>query len=377
MSITLSGILFIPLSLLVFLAAPRRLAQLAIIASVFAAAAVVNFNASFPVGLSPFFFTALLIAVHTVPGWLNGGFRIVLTKPLRRHLQMMVAFAGWAVFSAILFPLLFRGLPVDLARKGADTTYYNRLPLHWTLSNGGQAGYLLLDLVVILYLLQRVRARADLSEICNAFSWSGLIVVAAGAYQWLAHQAGLPFPAALFNSNAVWAQLANQQIDGIFRISATFNESSGAGAFLAAWISFEFVLGTSSAPSAWRHLCFALGGVLMVIATTSTTGYVTTAIMLLVILSRHALAPRRHRLNSAALLAAFIIISAAIVSAFALTSKGSTLLAGVMLDKARLGIFAPSDRHHNAQPGCLRRDLWTRRRPRLKPRHEPARIHCK
>jgi len=56
MSITLSGIIFIPLSLAVFLAGPRRLAQLAIIASVFAAAAVVNFGgASFPVGLSPFF----------------------------------------------------------------------------------------------------------------------------------------------------------------------------------------------------------------------------------------------------------------------------------------------------------------------------------
>ena len=231
MSMTLSGIIFIPLSLVVFLAAPCRLAQLAIVSSVFAAAAVVNSRRKLSCRPLAFFFHRASDRFSCVPGWLNGGFRIALAKPLRRHLQMMVAFAGWAVFSAILFPLLFRGLPVDLARKGADTTYYNRLPLHWSLSNGGQAGYLLLDLVVILYLLQRVRARADLGAICTAFSWSGLIVVAVGAYQWLAHQAGLPFPAALFNSNAVWAQLANQQIGGHFSDQCDFQRVFGRRRF--------------------------------------------------------------------------------------------------------------------------------------------------
>jgi hypothetical protein len=336
MSIPLSGMIFIPLSLVIFVFAPEHLPRLAIIAAIFAASAVVSFGgASFPVGISPFYFTALLIAVRCAPKWLNGGLHMPISKPLRHHVQIITGFTVWAGFSAFVLPLLFNGLPVDLARAGADSTYYSRMPLHWSLSNAGQAGYLVLDLIVVLYLMKHSESADTLERMYTAFSWSGLIVVAVGAYQWLAHRVGLPFPLQLFNSNPAWAELANQDIGGISRISATFNESSGAGAFLPAWLSFEFLLGTKSSPASLRHLIFALAGILMVIATTSTTGYVTTAAMLFIILFRSLFSSSQRGSVRAAVLAGLVLIAAYCL--FITTDHGSALLAEVMLDKYHSG----------------------------------------
>ncbi|MGH8338436.1 MAG: hypothetical protein ACRETL_16780, partial [Gammaproteobacteria bacterium] len=286
MSIPPSGIALIPLSFAIFFFAPQRLGQAAIVAAVFAAASVLNLGGgTFPVGIAPFYFIALLIAFRSIPKWLNYGLKAPMSEPLRRHLQALTAFVGWAALSAFLLPILFRGLPVDLGRAGPDATYYTRLPLDWSLSNAGQAGYLLLDLVVVLHLVEGTRTPADLRALSVSFSTSGLIVLAVGAYQFFAHHFGLPFPSELFNSNPAWAQLTGQDLDGASRISATFDESSGAGTFLAAWVSFELVLGVSHAANRWMHLVFALVGIAIVIGTTSTTGYITTAVMLLYILS--------------------------------------------------------------------------------------------
>jgi hypothetical protein len=75
----------------------------------------------------------------------------------------------------------------------------------------------------------------------------------------------------------------------------------------------------------------------MVIATTSTTGYLTTTIMLLIIFLRWTLTPRDARSNRPLVLAGFILIAGTAVTIFTLSGQGSTLVAGVMLDKAQSG----------------------------------------
>src|ERR1700735_3103771 len=145
MSIPLSGIVLLPLSLAIFFFAPRRLGQLAIIAAVFAAASVLNFaGGSFPVGIAPYYFIAILIAGRLLPKWLTDGLTFSANRPLVFYLRIVVAFVGWSVASAFVLPILFHGLPVDLGRAGPDATFYSRLPLQWSLSNAGQAGYLAL-----------------------------------------------------------------------------------------------------------------------------------------------------------------------------------------------------------------------------------------
>jgi hypothetical protein len=113
MSIPPSGIALAPLGLAIFFFAPHRLGHAAIFAAVFAAASVLNFgNGTFPVGIAPFYFIAFLIAVRSIPKWLNGGLNIPMSEPLRHHLQAVTAFVVWAALSAFLLPILFRGLPV-------------------------------------------------------------------------------------------------------------------------------------------------------------------------------------------------------------------------------------------------------------------------
>jgi hypothetical protein len=337
MSIPLSGIVLLPLSLLIFFFAPQRLGQLAIIAAVFAAASVLNFaGGSFPVGIAPYYFTAVLIAGRLLPKWLTDGLTFSANRPLVFYLRIVLAFVGWSVVSAFVLPILFHGLPVDLGRAGPDATFYSRLPLQWSLSNAGQAGYLALDAVVIIYLIEQTRTSADLGVLAAAFSFSGLLVVAVGAYQYVAHHFGLPFPSVFLNSNPAWAQLTSQDLNGTSRISATFDESSGAGSFLAAWTVFELTLGIKSVDHSWRHLIYALAGLTIVIGTTSTTGYITIAIMLTVMLARELIGSPRHR-SSVPAIATLGLITFAIVCVFLLTNEGYSLLCDVLLDKAQSG----------------------------------------
>jgi hypothetical protein len=337
MSIPLSGIILIPLSLAIFFFAPHRLGQFAIVAAVFAAASVLNFaGGSFPLGIAPYYFVAILIAVRLLPKWLKDGVTFSANQPLVVYLRIVLAFVGWSVVSAFLLPLVFHGLPVDLGRAGPDATFYSRLPLQWSLSNCGQAGYLSLDAIVIIYLIEETRTSPDLGALAAAFSLSGLIVIAVGAYQYIAHHFGLPFPSIFLNSNPAWAQLTSQDLNGTSRISATFDESSGAGSFLAAWTVFQLTLATRSGNHRWRHLLYTLAGLTIVIGTTSTTGYLTTAVMLMVMLARELIASdRRH--HSAHAIATLSLIALAIVCVFLLTNEGYSLLSNVLLDKARSG----------------------------------------
>jgi len=336
LTITASGWVFIPAGLLLFFRAPKQLCVWLVLVSVFAAASVIDIGTEgFPAGVSPYYFTALLIALRAMPKWLNGGLTFRRGDPVRPYLLVMAVFTGWASLSAFLFPLLFRGLPVDLARAGPDMTYYSRLPLHFSFSNAGQAGYLILNFIVITYFASHAAKPGHAKALAGAFSWSGVIALTVGAYQLLAHMTGLPFPDSLINSNPAWAHLAGQHLNGVWRISASFDEASGAGAFFATWTVFELVLSLSRDRSRSRHQFLALAGSLMVIGTTSTTGYVTLLTMVVLTVSSELLASfRKTRPTTPVLIAAAIAIIA-ITGAFLLTGDGSSLLRAVLWDKSQ------------------------------------------
>jgi hypothetical protein len=75
MTITAIGFIIIPLSLAIFVVRPRLLVPLAIVASVFQAASMIDMRGGdSAVGISPFFFVAILIALRFVPQYLMAGF---------------------------------------------------------------------------------------------------------------------------------------------------------------------------------------------------------------------------------------------------------------------------------------------------------------
>ncbi len=136
----------------------------------------------------------------------------------------------------------------------------------------------MLDFSVVLLFLRNAPRPGYMEGLIEAFTWSGLIVVAVGAYQLLAYRIGLPYPRAFLYSNPVWGQLAGESLAGWRRINATFPEASPAGDFLAMWSVFQLVLAARGGRRGGRHWWFALAGSFMVVNTTSTTGYVALAV---------------------------------------------------------------------------------------------------
>ena len=337
MQLTQTGIVLVPLTLLVFLLAPRRLGQWAIVVSAFGAASVLNIGGGFPVGVTPYFFAVALIAAGIVSRVLTGRLGLLSNEPIRGHVQALILFVGWAAASAVVLPVLFSGMPVDLGRASVNATYLHLIPLHWSFSNIGQAGYLVLDLCLVLLFLRNAPRPGYIDGLVEAFTWSGLIVVEVGAYQLLSYRISLPFPKAFLYSNPVWGQLAGENIGGWRRINATFPEASSAGDFLAMWSVFELVLAARGGRRGGRHWWFALAGSFMVVNTTSTTGYVALAVAWAVFIWKYVIKSILvGRVAVRALVGAALLL-AAIAVALIIGGHGASLIDNVLLNKLQSG----------------------------------------
>lgn len=281
MNIPISGLILLPLTLAVFCFS-TYLEEWAIFTAVLQGAALVNLNGGFAVGLSPYFLVAGLIAVSVIPQSLTGRVSFFPDEPARQHVRLLVLFVAWCTFSAFALPILFKAIPVDSPRAGVDNAYYNLIPLRWSFSNAGQAGYMVLNFILVLRLLQLGGQPGRIDRLINAFSWSGIFVAGVGFYQMVCPWFGRTFPTWLFNSNKVWAEAPNQLIGtagGFSRVTATFVEPSDAAAFLAAWSIFELSLAISGGRGNTRHWLAAAAGSVLLVGTASTTGYVIAALM--------------------------------------------------------------------------------------------------
>ncbi|HJU10197.1 MAG TPA: hypothetical protein VJ728_04940 [Candidatus Binataceae bacterium] len=335
MGLPVSGIVLIPLTLGVSLFSPYLL-EWAIFSAVLQGAALVNIGSGFPIGLSTYFFVVALGAIRVIPRWAGGKIRFFDEEPALMHMRMAALFTAWAVFSAFALPVFFKGLPVDSPRLGVDRGYYTQVPLHWSFSNAGQAGYMVLNFLMVVWLLDGVARPKRLERLVNAFSWSGIFVVAVGAYQIVCNHIGLPFPSSFFNSNEAWAQAPNQIIGaGFSRVSATFVEPSEAAAFLAAWSVFELCLAIwGQRHSGWHWLLAALGSV-MLVETTSTTGYVTAGIIWLVALCDCGIAMLRRGWIKVKPTLAVIAFAAATLVVLARMPRAWLLLDAVLVHKGQ------------------------------------------
>jgi len=250
----------------------------AIIVSVFEAASVINVGGGESgIGVQPFFFVVVLIALRFMPQYLSGRFGFVQGDPLLRLFRPLILFVLWGAASAFVLPFLFANVAVNIPHGGMDRS---PLPLHWSLSNAAQAAYLILDCIFIMYATRLARDHRAVEANVRAFRSAGIIVVAVGIYQLVAHNTGLPFPKEFFNSNEAWGQLLDEKIAGAWRLSATYTEPSAAGGFFAAWSSFLLLAVSERAVARrldWLLLC---AGMSMLLLTTSSAGYLVTVVVL-------------------------------------------------------------------------------------------------
>jgi hypothetical protein len=328
--ITITGAVLVPIILAVFLLTPSRLEELLIFMAIFEGAAVLNVGGGAGFGLSPFFFVAALLATRTIIKWYNNKILFQRGEFAQDHLRIAAIFTGWCVVSAFLLPVLFRGTPVDSPRAGAEAVFYLALPLKWTFSNAGQAGYMVLDFLALLA-LSDFCAKRPVERLVNAYTCSGAMVVLVGMYQMLCNRFGLSFPTAFFNSNTSWGQATAQIIGpGIHRVSATFVEPSAAGGFLSSWLVFEFILAYLGLNRRTYHWLLAIVGSLILLATASTTGYITLLAMLGFLFLRLAMeAVGRGRILVR--VAIIVVVVLGVTAGYLIMSHGGTSLLDAVL----------------------------------------------
>jgi hypothetical protein len=280
MSIPISGLIVMAVAMWFMFMRPEDLVVLAVVMNAFAAASVVNIGGGFPIGIAPYYFVAALITIRLLPRWITGKILFFQGEPAAIYARIMALFVVLCVFSALILPRLFESLPVDIPRAGV--ALHNQIPqapLHWSLSNGGQAAYMILNFFVILEFLRKCNTEGFSATLAKAFTLSGLLAAGVGLFQVACGHLGLKFPAWLFNSNVTWGQSPEQKMAGGFsRMSATFVEPSMAGGFFACWMVFELAMAMSSRRAELWHWLFASIATVTLFLTTSSTGYVIAAV---------------------------------------------------------------------------------------------------
>jgi hypothetical protein len=220
---TFLGCIFIPLGVGVWLFRPRWLLPLAVIAAVFQAGSVLNIR---EVGVPPYYFVAVLIIVRSFVTFLlkvlKAQFEIKI--PLS-YLYPLLAFWVWASVSALVMPLVFRGIPIETLELPVSE-------LHLSFANAVQVGWLTLNVGVVLF-----AARFDEWEpMRKAFALAVGIAVTVMLVQLALTQFGYQFPDWIFNSNPGQAHaiLGEYDLGEYDRPNGLFSEPSEAGVLFTA-----------------------------------------------------------------------------------------------------------------------------------------------
>jgi hypothetical protein len=245
----------------------------------FGAAAVFNFGGGFPIGITPYFFVAIMITLRLIPRWMAGKLTFFESEPIAAYARVLSVFVVLCVSSAFILPILFKNLPVDVARAGvASHRQIPLAPLRWSPSNGGQAVYMILNFFVVLELIRKSQNEAFPATLTKAMALAGILAAVVGLFQVACAQTGLRFPAWLFNTNIAWGHATEQSVGGFKRMSATFVEPSAAGGFFASWMVFELTFAITSSRTELKHWLFATIATTALFLTASSTGFIVAGV---------------------------------------------------------------------------------------------------
>ena len=263
---------------------PERLLAAAIISCVFEGVALVNAGG---IGISPYYFTLMLIAVRCVAIRLEPGRLLGHTARNRSVIVFVGLLVIVAIGGALALPKVFAGIPVMSPRLSADAT----APLEFSTSNLGQSIYLLLNAGLLWYVAQQKNDPTNVRHVGRAVVIAGAIVVGLGLYQLASALSGLPFPDDILYSNDGFVMQHGTAILDMPRICSTFTEPAGLAVFLIGFIAF---LTSPSAgefcPLRWRAVLLpaAVGVALL---STSSTAYIGLAGVAALRLFTHVVMP--------------------------------------------------------------------------------------
>jgi hypothetical protein len=219
---TAIGVLFFCCGAYCFLRKEEGLLGLLIIAIAFEASSAINIADR---GIQPYYVVAGWIILRAFANRALG-IRSDASMPEGRWLLL---FAAITIASALVYPIIFAGIPVYEPKIGIDDGLLIRPPLRFGLNNLAQAGFMACH-VCVLYALLSLRISAKKAR--KAYVVAFYIVAAVVFVQSLCQLRGISFPYTLFLSNpgqSVWDASSNAAGT---RNPGTFSEPSLVGGFM-------------------------------------------------------------------------------------------------------------------------------------------------
>jgi hypothetical protein len=277
MQITVLGIVLIPLSLF-WAANPVRLLQLALVSSIFEAAAALVLGGSF--GLQPSMVPGLLFIANIVLQYALG-MRYPGEGTALRTMAPMLYLLFYALLSILILPQTFAGIMVWPQK--ADTLTPGATPLQFSPSNITQILYLSFNVILaVTSAIFLTRRAIPYKSIIGAYLLGGYVVVLLAFWQLASQVAGVPFPDDLLHSNPGWA-IVDQTMGSVHRLQGPFAEPSSLAIYLSSLVFCCLWLSLRGYQFMRPNLLLALAIVSMLLST-STTGIVMLALGLPLIL---------------------------------------------------------------------------------------------
>lgn len=306
MSIPITGVLLIPLGLILAVAPWRYCLAGLMVFAMMSPAAVVNAG---NFGLQPGYYLALLLLGRTTVQvaanrFTLNGFVISRMQPL----LWLLALVFLVLFIALCFFQTVETLPGSSGFKSGMTH-----PFRLARENYTQAFYLILNLCLI-YAMAHNGARqktAALAQLWDRALVCGLVfAVLVCLWQFMSLYGAMPFPADFFYSNAGYPRADSQSMVGLFRINGPFEEPSTlgytfTGYLLCAWGRYgERPTGATVAMIAACIFCM--------LVSTSTTAFLGLFLFFCfasfdVMTGRTRLLPRKGEMTSGFILALAVI----------------------------------------------------------------------
>jgi hypothetical protein len=271
MSVTVLGLILLPLSLF-WAANPIRLLQLAIIAAIFEAGAALVFGGSF--GLQPAMVPGLLFVAYVVAQYALG-MRYPGEGRVFWTLTPLFALLAYALLSILVLPQAFQG-KVMVWPQRPDLINPGYVPLTFTSGNVTQLLYLALNVVIATCAALLVtRVAIPYRALIKAYLAGGYLAVGLAFWQFAYRVAGVPFPTEIIQSNPGWA-IVKQSIGPVPRIQGTFSEPA-ALAFYLSGLFFCCLWLNAQGHRIMRVNLLLVLAILAMLCSTSTTGLVTLA----------------------------------------------------------------------------------------------------
>jgi hypothetical protein len=236
---TLIGVVFFAVSVYCFIWKEDSLFGILIVAAAFQASSAINFGER---GIAPYYVVAGFIILRAVCRLTLGTYA---HRPVP-HGGWLMFFGAIAVASAVVYPVVFAGIPIYDPKIGIDEGLLIRPPLSLGINNFAQAGFLVWHIATV-YALSVLSFSASRTRRALIFAFQ--IVVFVLLVQFSFQLLGIPFPYRLIDNNPGYSIWISDQAIGGTRNPATFSEPSLAGTFLvfySLWFLTEYLRGRGS-----------------------------------------------------------------------------------------------------------------------------------